>query len=67
MRTKAPTVVITGASQGIGAAIARAFAADQKGINLALVARSSANLTSVARACSDLGANPRHFPLRRLG
>jgi short-subunit dehydrogenase len=61
-RTKAPTVVITGASQGIGAAIARAFAAELKGVNLALVARSSANLTAVARDCSDLGANPGIFP-----
>lgn len=61
-RTKAPVIVITGASQGIGAAIARAFAADIKGVNLALVARSSANLTTVAASCSELGANPGVFP-----
>lgn len=61
-KKRAPVVVITGASQGIGAAIARAFAAAIKGVNLALVARSSANLTAVARSCSDLGANPGIFP-----
>jgi short-subunit dehydrogenase len=60
-RTKAPVVVITGASQGIGAAIARAFASEIKGVNLALVARSSANLTAVAKTCTDLGANPGIF------
>ena len=40
---KTPVVVITGASQGIGAAIARAFAGEIKGVRLALVARSSEN------------------------
>ena len=35
-----PIVLITGASQGIGAAIARAFAAEIRGVRLALVARS---------------------------
>jgi short-subunit dehydrogenase len=59
---KKPVVVITGASQGIGAAIARAFAADLPGVNLALVARSSANLALVAKACARLGASPGLFP-----
>jgi short-subunit dehydrogenase len=61
-RSRAPVVVITGASQGIGAAIARAFSAEIKGVRLALVARSAPNLASVARFCALLGADPRVFP-----
>jgi short-subunit dehydrogenase len=57
-RTKTPVVLITGASQGIGAAIARAFASDIRGVNLALVARSSSKLSAVAATCAELGANP---------
>jgi short-subunit dehydrogenase len=59
---KKPVVVVTGASRGIGAAIARAFSAELPGVNLALVARSSANLALVAKACAQLGANPGVFP-----
>jgi NADP-dependent 3-hydroxy acid dehydrogenase YdfG len=55
-------VVVTGASQGIGAAIARAFAAAVPGVSLALVARSSANLARVARDCTRLGAAAGVFP-----
>lgn len=57
-----PVVVVTGASQGIGAAIARAFSAEIPGVRLALVARSAANLAHVARACARLGAVPGAFP-----
>ncbi|MDB6126978.1 MAG: Oxidoreductase [Verrucomicrobia bacterium] len=51
-----PVVLITGASQGIGAAIARTFAREIRGVRLALVARNEKNLQSVARACGKLGA-----------
>ena len=49
---KSPVVLITGASQGIGAAIARMFAREVRGVRLALVARSEKNLRAVARACA---------------
>jgi len=51
-----PVILITGASQGIGAAIARVFAKELKGVKLALVARSQSRLNSVARDCTKLGA-----------
>ena len=53
----APVAVITGASQGIGAAIARVFAAEIRGIRLALVARNESRLRAVADSCSRLGAD----------
>ncbi|HMD62315.1 MAG TPA: SDR family oxidoreductase [Opitutaceae bacterium] len=59
---RAPVVVVTGASQGIGAAIARAFSAEVPGVRLALVARSRRNLAAVARECARLGARPEAFP-----
>lgn len=48
-------VVITGASQGIGAALAEAFAAEPEA-HLALLARSAENLEAVATRCRALGA-----------
>jgi len=54
--SKKPVILITGASQGIGAAIAKAFAREVPGCQLALVARSEKNLTKVARRCVQLGA-----------
>lgn len=58
---KSPVVVITGASQGIGAAIAQAFAAAIPGVRLALVARNVRNLRATAAACAALGARPEVF------
>jgi short-subunit dehydrogenase len=37
---KTPVVLITGASQGIGEAIAKVFAKEVRGVRLALVARN---------------------------
>ncbi len=53
---KSPVILITGASQGIGAAIAKTFAREVPGCRLALVARSEKNLRTVARACEKLPA-----------
>ena len=57
-----PVVLITGASQGIGAAIARVFAREIPGVRLALVARNERNLATVVRACARLGASAVEFP-----
>lgn len=51
-----PCVLITGASQGIGAAIARTFAREIRGVRLALVARNEKKLAAVARACANANA-----------
>lgn len=56
-----PVVLVTGASQGIGAAIAKVFARDLRGVRLLLVARSAAKLSAVARACEKLGAKTATF------
>jgi NADP-dependent 3-hydroxy acid dehydrogenase YdfG len=57
-----PVVLITGASQGIGAAIAQVFAEGVPGVRLALVARNEKNLRATARACLALGAGVELFP-----
>ncbi len=57
----APVVLITGASQGIGAALARVFAAEVRGVRLALVARNTRNLRAVAAECTRLGADAAVF------
>lgn len=51
----APVILITGASQGIGAAIAKVFATEVRGVRLALVARNEKNLRAVAGACAKRG------------
>lgn len=49
-----PTVVITGASNGIGAALALAYA--QGGVSLGLIGRDQARLSDVAARCRARGA-----------
>jgi NADP-dependent 3-hydroxy acid dehydrogenase YdfG len=58
---KPPVILITGASQGIGAGIAKVFAKELRRVRLALVARNARNLTTVARACAKLGATVETF------
>ncbi len=60
-RPTKPVVAITGASQGIGAAIARAFASEVRGVRLALIARSESNLAKVAADCRKVGARAEVF------
>jgi NAD(P)-dependent dehydrogenase (short-subunit alcohol dehydrogenase family) len=57
-----PVVLITGASRGIGAAIAVEFARGIRGARLALVARTERGLDAVARRCRKLGAVAAVFP-----
>ncbi len=55
-----PFVLVTGASQGIGAAVAAQFASTTHA-KLALVARNAGNLKVVADRCRVLGGDPRFF------
>jgi NADP-dependent 3-hydroxy acid dehydrogenase YdfG len=56
-----PVILITGASQGIGAALAKVFARELRGVRLALVARHAKNLAAVARTGTKLGATAETF------
>jgi NADP-dependent 3-hydroxy acid dehydrogenase YdfG len=60
-QVKQPVILITGASQGIGAAIATVFAREVPGVRLALVARNMKNLQAVAKACTRAGAKVEIF------
>jgi NAD(P)-dependent dehydrogenase (short-subunit alcohol dehydrogenase family) len=53
-----PLVLVTGASQGIGAAIAEVFAREVPGVRLALVARNARKLAAVARKCTRIAPSP---------
>jgi short-subunit dehydrogenase len=50
-------VLITGASGGIGAALARVLAARSPGIRLVLAARNAEKLAAIATDCRDFGAD----------
>jgi NAD(P)-dependent dehydrogenase (short-subunit alcohol dehydrogenase family) len=55
-----PLIVVTGASQGIGAAIAAVFARENP-CRLALLSRNLENLDEVAAACRELGSEAHVF------
>jgi len=60
--TSARTVVITGASAGVGRATARAFAVREPGARVALLARGQDGLTGAERDVRDLGGVPLVVP-----
>jgi NAD(P)-dependent dehydrogenase (short-subunit alcohol dehydrogenase family) len=57
----APLILITGASQGLGEALAHAYARRHPGARLALVARQGGKLEAVAERCAKLGADSHGF------
>ncbi len=59
--TTSPLVLVTGASQGIGASVARAFS-EFPGARIVLTARTRATLESVAETCRALGAEAFVYP-----
>ncbi len=54
-------VIITGASQGIGAEIAKKFAVSQKDIVLILLSRSEEKLQAITNQCRNLGADAYYY------
>lgn len=54
------SIIITGASSGLGAALAYGFAAE--GAHLALLARSAGRLEEVAKRCQELGGRALAVP-----
>lgn len=56
-----PVVVITGASQGIGKAIAGSFSTEP-GVRLGLISRNREKLEAVASGCRAAGAEARTYP-----
>lgn len=56
-----PTFLVTGASQGIGMAVAEALATEPEA-HVALIARNAANLNQVAGRCRAIGAKATIFP-----
>ena len=56
-----PVFLVTGASQGIGRAVAEALA-KEPAAHVALVARNVENLKEVAQHCQELGAKASIFP-----
>ena len=58
---KAPLILITGASQGLGEALALSYARHFRGARLALVARQADKLEAVAERCAALGADSHGF------
>ncbi len=59
--SRPPLVLITGASQGLGAALALAYTQAHPGVRLALVARTAAKLSAVEARCTALGADAHAF------
>ncbi len=59
--TSSPLVLVTGASQGIGAAVARAFA-QMPDARIVLTARTRAKLNAVADDCRSAGAQAFVYP-----
>lgn len=55
-----PTVLVTGASQGIGRAVAAAFAGEPD-VRLALVSRNETLLRDTLRMCEERGAEAEYF------
>lgn len=60
-RRRPPLVLVTGASQGLGEALALAYARRHRGVRLALVARNADKLEAVAERCAKLGADAHGF------